>query len=141
MIERDCGLTVTYNQLKDPDVTDPAIDALRQLHLDLDRAVLAAYGWDDLPVPAFTTPVTDADWRAKEAFDDAIIDRLFALNAQRAVAERLLGPTAAAGKPHQARQAAQPPPRRALRPRTPSPRPTPTSPTHDTHDTPTSRFP
>ncbi|MEZ4401313.1 MAG: type IIL restriction-modification enzyme MmeI [Kofleriaceae bacterium] len=99
MIERDCGLTVTYNQLKDPDVTDPAIDALRQLHLDLDRAVLAAYGWDDLPVPAFTTPVTDADWRAKEAFDDAIIDRLFALNAQRAAAERLLGPTAAAGKP------------------------------------------
>jgi hypothetical protein len=87
------GLTTTYNLLKDPDVDDPAIVALRALHLELDRAVLAAYGWADIPVPPYTDPVTDADWKAREAFEDELIDRLFALNATRATAERLLGPT------------------------------------------------
>lgn len=87
------GLTTTYNLLKDPDVDDPGIVALRALHLELDRAVLAAYGWADIPVPPYTDPVTDADWKAREAFEDELIDRLFALNATRATAERLLGPT------------------------------------------------
>lgn len=36
------------NALKDPVCDDPAILALRALHLDLDRAVLGAYGWTDL---------------------------------------------------------------------------------------------
>ena len=80
------GLTQTYNKLKDADCHDKAIVALRALHLDLDRAVLSAYGWDDLHplVPPYTTPTTDADKRALAAFEDAIIDRLFALNATRA---------------------------------------------------------
>jgi hypothetical protein len=93
------GLTTTYNLLKDPDVDDPAIVALRALHLELDRAVLAAYGWADIPVPAYTDPVTDADWKAREAFEDELIDRLFALNATRATAERLLGPTPSTKSP------------------------------------------
>jgi hypothetical protein len=65
---------------------DEPIVALRALHLDLDRAVLTAYGWDDLHplVPPYTTPTTDAEKRALAAFEDAVIDRLFALNAQRA---------------------------------------------------------
>lgn len=87
------GLTTTHNLLKDTDVDAPAIVALRALQLELDRAVLAAYGWADIPVPAYTDPVTDADWKAREAFEDELIDRLFALNATRATAERLRGPT------------------------------------------------
>jgi hypothetical protein len=51
----------TY-QLKDPSVTDPEIEHFRSLHLDLDRAVLTAYGWTDiLATPGlspFTTPQT-----------------------------------------------------------------------------------
>jgi hypothetical protein len=111
------GLTTTYNLLKDPDVDDPAIVALRALHLELDRAVLAAYGWADIPVPPYTDPVTDADWKAREAFEDELIDRLFALNATRATAERLLGPTPSTKSP-------SPPPS----PRSPSPPPSPPSP-------------
>jgi hypothetical protein len=45
---------------------------LAQLHAALDRAVWAAYGWDD-PVPAQTT-------------DEAILERLLALNRARAAA-------------------------------------------------------
>jgi hypothetical protein len=91
MLERNEGLTTTYNYLKNPEVTDPEIEHLRELHLAMDRSVLRAYGWDDIAVPPFTDPVTDADWRAKEKFDDEVIDRLFTLNAERATEERLLG--------------------------------------------------
>jgi len=98
MIDRNQGLTTTYNQLTDPRVADPEIEALRRLHLDMDRAVLAAYGWQDIEAPPYTTPVTDAEWKAKEAFEDEVIDRLFALNAERAAEERALGASAANGK-------------------------------------------
>ena len=91
MVERNQGLTTTYNQLKDPACDDPEILALRRLHEDLDRAVLVAYRWSDIPVPPFETPTTPAARTAQESFEDEIIDRLFALNADRAEKERLRG--------------------------------------------------
>jgi hypothetical protein len=91
MVERNQGLTTTYNQLKDPACDDPEILALRRLHEDLDRAVLAAYRWSDIPVPPFETPTTPAARTAQESFEDEIIDRLFALNAERAEKEELQG--------------------------------------------------
>jgi hypothetical protein len=93
MVAQEQGLTTTYNQLKDPDCTDPEIQNLRDLHLAMDRAVLAAYGWDEIDPPPYTDPVTPADHRAKEAFEDEVIDRLFALNAERAAEERIRGLT------------------------------------------------
>jgi ribosomal protein L12E/L44/L45/RPP1/RPP2 len=68
----------------------------------MDRAVLTAYGWADLidKVPPFTTPESEADKQALAAFEDAVIDRLFTLNAERAAAEAIAGQgTAPAGKP------------------------------------------
>jgi hypothetical protein len=88
MLDTQQGLTDTYNRLKDPDCREPRIEELRQLHEEMDRAVLAAYGWDDIPVPPYGTPATDAERRALEAFEDEVIDRLFVLNAQRAEEER-----------------------------------------------------
>ena len=49
MIRHDEGLTKTYNRFHDPDETDPEIATLRDLHSDMDRAVLDAYGWTDIP--------------------------------------------------------------------------------------------
>src|SRR5690606_24838846 len=49
MVETDQGLTKTYNALKDSSETDPRILDLRNLHEEMDRAVLAAYGWQDIP--------------------------------------------------------------------------------------------
>jgi hypothetical protein len=93
MVATQQGLTQTYNKLKDPDRTDPEIVRLRELHVEMDRTVLTAYGWTDLvdKVPPFTTPQTEADKVAVAAFDAAVIDRLFALNAERAAAEALAG--------------------------------------------------
>ena len=90
MVATDQGLTKTYNRLKDPGCADPRILALRRMHEDMDRAVLDAYGWTDVVVPPYC-PLTDADKKAVEAFEDEVIDRLFALNAERAREEELLG--------------------------------------------------
>lgn len=92
MVDTDQGLTKTYNALKDPTVTDPAVQHLRALHLDLDRAVLAAYGWP-IDVPPYTTPTTEPERLAHERFEDEIIDHLFQLNADRARQEEIQGLT------------------------------------------------
>jgi hypothetical protein len=82
------GLTTTYNRLKDPQHQGAEEDALRSLHEELDRAVLAAYGWSDIPVPPYCAP-SPADFAR---FEDEVLDRLFDLNAQRAKAEALEAP-------------------------------------------------
>ncbi|MEX1363433.1 MAG: type IIL restriction-modification enzyme MmeI [Nannocystaceae bacterium] len=92
MIDTDQGLTKTYNALKDPSITDdPRILELRDLHVEMDRAVLAAYGWSDIEVPPYTDSVTPAEKDARQAFEDEVLDRLFALNAERAAEEARLG--------------------------------------------------
>ena len=49
MIRKDQGSTQTYNRFHNPDENDPDIVRLRQLHSIMDRAVLDAYGWGDIP--------------------------------------------------------------------------------------------
>ncbi len=99
MARTEQGLTKTYNQLKDPECTDAPIEHLRRLHEAMDRAVLDAYGWTDIVVPAYGTPTTAEERRALERFEDEVIDRLFALNAVRAAEEeRLLGASKSKGR-------------------------------------------
>ena len=87
MLDTQQGLTTTYNLLKDPKNQENAIVALRALHVEMDRAVLAAYGWNDIDVPPFESPATPAEELNRIAFDEEIVDRLFVLNAERAAAE------------------------------------------------------
>jgi len=42
------GLTKLYNRFHDAEDVDPRIAHLREMHRELDAAVLRAYGWDDL---------------------------------------------------------------------------------------------
>ena len=93
MLDEQVGLTVTYNRLKDPAITEARIADLRRLHEELDAAVVAAYGWSDIVVPPFCI-ATAEDQRSLDAFETEVIDRLYALNAQRAKKERMLGPSA-----------------------------------------------
>jgi hypothetical protein len=90
MIDTNQGLTQTYNRLKDSKCDEARICGLRELHEEMDRAVLESYGWTDLDVPPFC-PLTPAAGRALAQFQDAVIDRLFALNAERSNEERRLG--------------------------------------------------
>jgi hypothetical protein len=55
------------------------VSTLKQIHDDLDAAVLVAYGWQDLQ---------DASGKMKDGIDEIILERLVALNAERAEEER-----------------------------------------------------
>ncbi|MFH9863008.1 Eco57I restriction-modification methylase domain-containing protein [Streptomyces sp. NPDC017202] len=48
MVERNVGLTATYNMVHDPDCKDEGIVELRRIHEEIDRATVEAYGWYDL---------------------------------------------------------------------------------------------
>jgi hypothetical protein len=98
MADEFIGLTATYNRLKDPGCDDARVTALRRAHEELDRAVLDAYGWKDIHVPAFVEPTTDEERGNLEAFGEAVLDRLFALNSERAEDERRRGVVGAKGK-------------------------------------------
>jgi hypothetical protein len=48
MLARNQGLTKTYNLFHNSDCQDEDIVRLRELHVQMDRAILAGYGWQDL---------------------------------------------------------------------------------------------
>jgi len=48
MLTRQIGLTKTYNLFHKADCQDADIIRLRELHIEMDRAILLCYGWDDL---------------------------------------------------------------------------------------------
>lgn len=99
MVRTQQGLTQTYNKLKDPECKDAPIEELRRLHEAMDRAVLHdGYGWTDMVVPPYGTPTPPEERRALERFEDEVIDRLFALNAERAEEERRLRLTKSKGR-------------------------------------------
>ncbi len=73
------------------------VSVLKQLHDELDLAVLEAYGWSDLAplmqiVNGNTAPGTNGipatRDECKRALDNALLERLVALNAERAVEEK-----------------------------------------------------
>ena len=49
MVSNNEGLTSTYNRFHDPAETSEGILQLRRLHDEMDQAVLAAYGWSEVP--------------------------------------------------------------------------------------------
>lgn len=96
MIDTNKGLTPTYNRFHDPYDDDPAIQRLRDLHAEMDRAVLHAYGWDDLAdaaSPVFLTEETETEFTYQgrlfwpSDFRDKVLARLLDLNRERHAAE------------------------------------------------------
>jgi hypothetical protein len=105
MIDHNEGLTATYNRFHDPDERDARIVHLRELHAEMDRAVLDAYGWHDVqPSCEFLLDYEeDSDddeetgkrrkkkprrYRWPEAVRDEVLARLIALNGVRAAEEQ-----------------------------------------------------
>lgn len=97
------GLTSTYNRFHDPNEDSTDILRLRELHAAMDRAVLDAYGWQDIvPVCEFIPEFDDEEdeddngrpkkkkfrYKWPEAIHDEILARLLELNRQRAEEER-----------------------------------------------------
>jgi hypothetical protein len=93
---RNCqGLTDTYNRFHDPDESSEDILVLRDLHDQMDRAVLDTYGWTDIqPTCEFLLDYEDEDkkpWRYRwpDEIQEEVLARLLDLNQKRAEDERL----------------------------------------------------
>ena len=93
------GLTKTYNRFHDPHENAPEIVTLRSLHAAMDRAVLDAYGWRDIPIDCeflLDFEIDEEEWgtrkkpyryRWPDAIRDEVLARLLELNAERAAEE------------------------------------------------------
>jgi hypothetical protein len=100
MIAANEGMTKTYNRFHKSDERREPIRRLRELHDEMDRAVLRAYGWQDLAEelrPQFLTEETEDDhtyqnryfWPAEAR--DRVLARLLALSAERHAEEIAAG--------------------------------------------------
>ncbi len=119
MVRNNQGLTDTYNRFHDPDENDPEILKLRELHAAMDKAVLDAYGWSDIPTDCdFILDYEEEEddltpnpspyqgeggrrqkkkpwrYRWREEIHDEVLARLLDLNQKRAEAEILGGKAA-----------------------------------------------
>jgi hypothetical protein len=94
MLERWEGLTKTYNRVHNPDEHAHDIAELRRLHVELDNAVAVAYGWDDLPMDHdFHETRQGVRYTLGPTTRTELLDRLLALNHERAAAEAAAGLT------------------------------------------------
>jgi hypothetical protein len=84
MLTRQEGLTKTYNRFHDPAETSEDIIKLRQLHVEMDYAVAAAYGWIDLELDhGFHETKQGLRYTISETARREILDRLLQLNFDR----------------------------------------------------------
>jgi hypothetical protein len=88
MLRRQLGLTKLYNLVNDPNITDAAdldVARMRAVHVELDEAVMAAYGWSDVPLDhGFHTHRQMQRFTVGPAARVEILDRLLAENHRRA---------------------------------------------------------
>ena len=121
MLGKAEGLTKTYNRFHSPEEASPDILKLRELHAAMDRAVLDAYGWTDIPTDCeFLLDYEEEDesddaeqrletgrrqtkkpWRLRwpDEFRDEVLARLLELNEKRHREEQLAGKLAEKEKP------------------------------------------
>ncbi len=84
MQTRQEGLTKTYNRFHNPDETATDIQQLRELHIEMDNAVAAAYDWQDLELSHdFHQTKQGLRFTISETARQEVLDRLLELNHQR----------------------------------------------------------
>ncbi|ABL79368.1 MULTISPECIES: DNA methyltransferase [unclassified Nocardioides] len=89
MLRRDLGLTKLYNLVNDPELqADVDVTRMREIHVEVDEAMMAAYGWGDVPLRhGFHTYRQVERWTASPPARVEILDRLLEENHKRAAAE------------------------------------------------------
>lgn len=84
MLSHEEGLTKTYNRFHDPDETNAGIQKLRDLHVEMDRAVAVAYGWNDLNLDHdFHETKQGLRFTISEDTRREVLQRLLKLNHER----------------------------------------------------------
>lgn len=98
MVRRGLGLTDLYNLVNDPDTADSSdldVARMRQVHVELDQAVMDAYGWNDvLLAHGFHTYRQMTRWTVSPTARVEILDRLLEENHRRAAAQAEAPPPA-----------------------------------------------
>lgn len=94
MLRRQLGLTALYNLVNSPDVQgDADVDLIRSIHVQIDEAVMEAYGWTDIPLDhGFHTYRQTERWTVSPAARVEILDRLLEENHRRAAIEAQTNP-------------------------------------------------
>lgn len=94
MLSRQIGLTSLYNLVNSPGIYDDAdVDLIRSIHVQIDEAVMAAYGWTDIPLEhGFHTYRQMERWTVSPAARVEILDRLLEENHRRAAIEAQQNP-------------------------------------------------
>jgi hypothetical protein len=83
-IQFEVGLTQIYNRFHDRGETSADIAQLRALHVAMDQAVAAAYGWSDLELGhGFHATKQGERFTISESARRTVLDRLLTLNHQR----------------------------------------------------------
>ncbi|NYT96833.1 SAM-dependent DNA methyltransferase [Salinispora sp. H7-4] len=92
MLRRGLGLTKLYNLVNNPGVADgddADVARLRRIHVELDEAVMAAYGWSEVPLEhGFHSYRQMTRWTVSPTARVEILDRLLAENLRRAAAQQ-----------------------------------------------------
>ena len=86
MLRRDLGLTKLYNLVNDPVIQgDREIERMRDIHVEIDEATMAAYGWDDVALDhGFHSYRQVQRWTIAPAARAESLDRLLLENHRRA---------------------------------------------------------
>lgn len=86
------GLTAVYNDFHDTSINDANTVALRALHQDVDRDLLALYGWQDIElIYEFRRSDLGTRFTFSDVAKDEILHRLWQTNKQRHEHERSRG--------------------------------------------------
>ncbi len=92
MLSREEGLTKTYNRFHDPGETSDDISRLRELDIEMDNAVTAAYGWNDLDLGHdFHETKRGIRFTISEEARQEVLGRLLELNHKRYAEEVEMG--------------------------------------------------
>jgi hypothetical protein len=94
MLRRQLGLTALYNLVNSPEVQgDADVHLIRSIHVQIDEAVMEAYGWTDIPLEhGFHTYRQMERWTVSPAARVEILDRLLEENHRRAAIEAQQNP-------------------------------------------------
>ena len=84
MLSHQEGLTQAYNRFHEPDEFSADIKTLRYLHVEMDNAVAAAYGWSDLDLGhGFHETKQGTRFTMSETARREVLARLLKLNHER----------------------------------------------------------
>jgi hypothetical protein len=96
MVDRNEGLTKTYNRVNNPGEAGSDIAQLRRLHVILDEAVASAYGWEDLVLGHdFQETRIGVRFTVAPSTQTEMLDRLLELNHARYAREQAEAATGA----------------------------------------------